>query len=663
VLWDDQAHLTRAGLQSVAGLGRIWFDIGATQQYYPMVHSTFWMLHRFAGDETLLYHLVTIALHAGSAFLVAVILVRLGVPGAPIAATIFALHPIQVESVAWMTELKNTLSGFLMLGAALAYLGFDETRRGRPYIVALALFVLALLSKSVTAVLPAALLVVFWWRRGSIAWRRDVVPLAPFFATGLAAGLTTAWFERVLNGARGLEYQLGPMERMLVAGRALCFYAWTAVWPAHLSFIYGKWTIDAREWWQYLFPAAVVAAIAGLWLLRARSRSPLAAALLFCGALAPALGFVDVYPFRYSYVANHFAYLAMVPFAALAGAGLARLGGVWPAARARSAPAVAIGVVLAALTWNEARAYADSNLLYQTTLARNPDCWLCHNNLATPHLNGSPAEIEEAAAHLLEALRLNPAYAEAHNNLGGVLQRRGDYEAALREHTEAFRLSPDLVEAIYNVALCEQTLGRTDQAIGHYADAVRLAPDYALAHYSFATALHASGRFAEAVREYRATLSTAPDSADAHCGLGISLAAGGSLNDAGTELRDCVRRAPGSAMGHDALASVLAASGAPAEAISEYREALRLQPASAPTHYKLAICLAGSGRVEEAVTEFRDALKYDPGSAEAHHDLGSALANLGRLPEAMVEFREALRLRPEYEAARADLARAQRLTR
>ena len=180
----------------------IWFDVGATQQYYPLTHSAFWFMHQLWGHTTIGYHLINIVLHATSAWLLTIILRRLAVPGAFLAAVIFALHPVAVESVAWMTELKNTLSGVCYLAAALAYLRFDARREGRAYAASFVSFVLALLAKTVTAVLPAALLVVFWWKRGSIDGRRDVRPLVPFFVIGGAVGVVTAWFERTLNGAR-----------------------------------------------------------------------------------------------------------------------------------------------------------------------------------------------------------------------------------------------------------------------------------------------------------------------------------------------------------------------------------------------------------------------------------------------------------------------------
>ncbi|HUL73738.1 MAG TPA: glycosyltransferase family 39 protein, partial [Vicinamibacterales bacterium] len=388
MIWDDDAHITRLDLRSVQGLWRIWFEVGATQQYYPVAHSAFWVFHRLWGDDPLGYHLVNIALHACSAGLVLVILRRLAVPGAWLAAVVFALHPVQVESVAWMTELKNTLSGALYLGACLAYLRFDAVRSRRAYALAAVLFVLALLSKTVTATLPAALLVVFWWRRGTLRWREDVWPLVPFFAIGLASGLLTAWVERTQIGAVGAAFQLTLVDRCLIAGRAFWFYLAKLAWPADLIFIYPRWHVSAAVWWQFLYPAAALALLAALWWYRTRSRAPLAAMLFFGGTLFPALGFVNVYPFVYSFVADHFQYLACLGPIALAAGGVATLAGRWrPALAAASPPpaalagALALALPLGVLTWNQCRQYADAETLYRTTLARNPECWMAHVNL------------------------------------------------------------------------------------------------------------------------------------------------------------------------------------------------------------------------------------------------------------------------------------------
>ena len=305
LLWDDNAHITAPDLRGIQGLPRIWFDLGATQQYYPVVHTAFWILYSLWGEQTLAYHLTNILLHVLSAFLLALILRRLSVPGAWLAAMIFALHPVQVESVAWISELKNTLSGAFYLGAALSYLCFAESRRRRFYAAGLFLFAMALLSKSVTATLPAGLLILFWWQRRILNLRRDVLPLVPFFALGIAGGLLTVWVERTLIGAEGAEFNFNLIERCLIAGRAIWFYLAKLVWPVHLVFQYPRWQIDSGAVWQYLYPLGAMLLLAGLWKVRKRSRAPLAAMVFYCVTLFPALGFFNVYPFVFSFVADH----------------------------------------------------------------------------------------------------------------------------------------------------------------------------------------------------------------------------------------------------------------------------------------------------------------------------------------------------------------------
>jgi protein O-mannosyl-transferase len=724
ILWDDDAHLTRAGLQSLDGLRRIWFDVGATQQYYPAVHSAFWLLHRLFGDNTLPYHLLNIGLHASSACLVVVLLRRLAVPGAALAGVVFALHPVHVESVAWMTELKNTLSGMLYLSSALVYLRFDALRTRGLYAAAFVLFVMSLLTKSVTATLPAALLVVFWWQRGRIEWRRDVVPLVPYFAAGITMAALTAWFERALLGAQGVEYVLSPTARVLLAGRAVWFYAWTLLWPADLSFIYPRWTIDPRVAWQYLFPAAAVAILAFCWIIRGRARAPLAVALLFGGTLVPALGFVNVYPFRYSFVADHFQYLASIPL-------IAGLSAALVAATARRVPEAALrfglGLPLALLCWNYSGQYADAQGLYMATLDRNPDCWLCHNNLATPRLQDRDGLLY-AKAHVTEALHLNPRSAEAHNNMGAIRQREGLLIDARAEHLEALRLNPRLVDARYNVGLTYQLTGRLDEASQEYRQVLQEQPEHAGAHHNLGTILLARDQSAEAVAHFREAARLDPSSPQAHDDLGLGLQRlgrfeeavnehraaldlgrghfdqlGDALNGAGrlneavvayqADLRDRpdsgrTRLSLGSALlragrvdegvaylnevanfqmmsaeTYDSIGSMLLKAGKVPEAIHQFTQAVQKQPESALLHHHLASALAAAGRTRDAAVEFRQVLALDPHSAEAHNDLGAALANMGQLEEAVAHFREALRLRPDYRDAETNLSKAGALAR
>ena len=457
LLWDDNMHVTRADLRSLHGLWRIWFDLGATQQYYPLLHSAFWLEHCIWGDATLGYHLTNVALHAASACLVVMIVRRLKLPGAWLAGFIFALHPVCVEAVAWISEQKTTLSGVFYLAAALAYLRFDRARRKSQYFLALGLFVLALMSKTVTATLPAAMLVVLWWQRGRLAWRRDVLPLVPWFAVGASAGLFTAWVESTprLIGAQGPQYALTLAQRLLLAGRVPWFYAWKVLWPANLMFTYPRWKIDAGEWWQYLFPLGLAALAVALGLLARKNRGPLAGFLFFAGTLFPALGFLNVYPFRYSYVADHFQYLAILGIVVPAASGLTVLAGRISPGRigAIALPALLL-TTLGAATWQQSGIYRDYETLFRATLARNPNSPFLHSNLGV-NLMLQPDGMPEAAAEFEAAVRLEPDGADYHDNLGlalapvarpyagcdrGVSNRLADWTPASRRRTSTWGL-------------------------------------------------------------------------------------------------------------------------------------------------------------------------------------------------------------------------------
>jgi hypothetical protein len=334
-IWDDQEYVTKPELRTVSGLYRIWFDPPPKTQYYPLLYSVFWLQHKLWGDSSIGYHIVNLALHLLVVILAYAVFIKLDIPGALLAAAIFALHPVHVETVAWISEQKNTLSGVFYLSAMLLYLELDarrdpETAKGKPssswkwfYFASLILYLLAILSKSVTATLPGALLVIAWWKRGRLGLRQDVLPLVPFFALGLAFGLITAHAESVWVGAGGAGYDLSALQRSLLAGRVIWFYLGKLVLPINLAFSYEKWTIDPADWTQWVYPLGVIALMGFFWSLRNRSRAPLAALLFFMGTLFPALGFVNVFPFRYSYVADHFQYLASLGIIALMASGIA----------------------------------------------------------------------------------------------------------------------------------------------------------------------------------------------------------------------------------------------------------------------------------------------------------------------------------------------------
>src|ERR1700746_2123290 len=223
LLWDDDFNIATPELRSLDGLRRIWFVPRTTLQYYPLLYSSSWLQERLLSNSTTGYHLVNILLHIGCVVLVLKILRFLRIPGAELAAIIFALHPVDVETVAWITERKNTLSGFFALAATLSYLKFDESRSRRSYALALGLFLLGLLSKTAIVTLPLALLVIFWWKRGAISWRRDVMPLIPFFFLSAAAGVMTRWGEYGNIVSRRGSWVFRPLARGRTPGRAFWF--------------------------------------------------------------------------------------------------------------------------------------------------------------------------------------------------------------------------------------------------------------------------------------------------------------------------------------------------------------------------------------------------------------------------------------------------------
>jgi tetratricopeptide (TPR) repeat protein len=607
-IWNDEDYVTMPALRSLRGLWRIWFDVGATQQYYPALHSAFWIEHLLWGDAPLGYHLANVLLHATAACLLVLVLRRLAVPGAFLAGLIFALHPVCVETVAWVSEQKNTLSTVFYLWTALTYLRWRKVRP-RPYLYvwASALFLLTVASKSEAATLPAALLVVLWWKQGRLSWRTDAVPLLPWFGVAAAGGLITAWVERTYIGARGADFALTFAQRILVAGRAIWFYLGKLLWPAHLIFIYPRWQIDAAAAWQYLFPLGALGLIGVLWAIRRRMRAPLAVLLIFIGSLFPILGFFNVFAFLFSFVADHFLYLASLAVIAFVSAGW----GLWFRHDRRVAGVVAglALAVLGVLTWRQSGMYRDIETFYRVTLARNPDAWMAHNNLGI--LLDESGRASEAIAHYEQTLRLKPNFADGHNNLGVALADTRRPQEAMVQYQEALRLNPLYVGAYLNLGNLLRDTGKLPEAVADYNEALRIQPGSPEAHNNLGIALAQEGRLSEAMDQCREALRLNPNYAQAHYDLGVALHRG--------------RRFP--------------------EEVAEYEAALQLQPGFTDALNNLGIVLAETGNLEGAAEQFETALRFNSNDAKTHANLAVVLQHLGRPQEASVQYQEAQRLR------------------
>lgn len=599
-IWNDSDYVTAPALRSLAGLWRIWTQVGATEQYYPVLHSWFWLQQWFFGDAATGYHVVNVALHAFAAGLFALVLRRLTVPGAWLAAFVFALHPVAVESVAWISEQKNTLSLVFYLGAALAYLRFDEKRRATDYALASGLFALALLSKSVTATLPAALLVVAWWRHGRIEWARDVRPLLPWLIAGAAFGLFTAWVEHRVVGARGADFELSVVERALLAARVSWFYLGKLAWPAELIFIYPRWTVSAVVWWQWLFPAALLALLFAAWRTRDWSRAPLAVLLFFLGSLFPTMGFFNVYAFQFSFVADHWQYLPMLgPIALVVGAVTPWTG---KAPRELRPLLLAGGVAVVALlgwrTWEQSGLYRDIETFYRRTLAANPDSWMSRNNLGLLLLEGGRAD--EALTHLHEAARLKPQHAEVANNLGTALRANGRGAEALAQFRRATELKDGYAEAEFNLALALAESGATGEAKERYRRVLARRPAHAKAANNLGNLLLAERDTAAAMVLFRTAIAAAPDFADAHHNLGVALFVQQQNAEAITELQRALTLDPERDTSRWLLAILYTSSRRSSDAIPVLEELVRRQPRHADAHLLLAQCFWETGRQAEA---------------------------------------------------------------
>ena len=652
-VWDDDSWTKNiiGLLRDTSGLRLMWFQPTALQQYYPLSGTTFWLDYQLWKFWTTPYHVENVLLHALAALLFWRLLLRLRAPGAWLAGAIFALHPVMVESVAWITERKNVLSLVFYLGAWLAYLRYAQGVTGdQPspgfrlhtastrqvgtagkcqvtrtdsilsrgtwrsslfYGLAFILFLGALLAKTTTFSLPAAILLIGWWQRGQIRWRADVLPTLPFFALALGLCAVTAWLEKYHVGAQGSDFTLTFPQRCLVAGRAFWFYLGNLFWPANLCFVYPRWQPDPGSGWQWLHPVTAIGALFTLWLARGRiGRGPATALFFFVGTLFPVLGFMNAYGMRYSFVWDHWVYLSALGILALVAALVVRV------AEFLRTPAVVYGfaaVVLpgfALLTWRQAGMYTDMETLWRKTLARNPDCSMAHNNLGL--LLGNQGRAEESMEHYQKSIQINLNNPEAHYNLGNALAAKGRFDEAIENYRKAIQIDPNYAVALDNLGVALAAKGQFDEAIENYYKAIQIIPHHPELFFHIGMTLDQSGRTREAVAQYRKALRLNPNLAVA-------------LNN---------------------LAWVLAAS--PDDGLRNGAEAVRLaERACELTHYgapffigTLAAAYAEAGRFPEAVT-----------TAEKAEQLAAA-AGLKDLAERNWQLLELYRAnQPYHEAA------------
>ena len=580
-IWDDDAYVTGNVLLTMPdGLWRIWFSAHTQSQYFPLVYTTFRLEHALWGLNPLGYHLVNLLLHGANVWLAWMLLRRLRMPGAWLAAAVFALHPVQVETVAWVTELKNTESTLFYLLAVLAWLQFVDSKRPPFYLLALGCQALALFAKTTACTLPAALVLVLWLKSERLNGRR-ILQVAPFVLMGLAMGLLSIWWEGHLGNydvESGEEY--GWLARVLIATRALWFYAGKVFWPVALTFSYPKWVINTQEPGQYVWLLMCVTAATALWWYRkALGQGVLSGVTFFVATLSPLVGFIWLYTFRYSFVADHYQYLACLGLIAAVIGAASRLTVNWNASL-RVSLSVVLLLVLGVLTWRQSLTYKDPETLWQATVARNPDCWMAYEHLG--QIFRDKGQFEQAVGHYQKALEIQPADAIAHNNLGEVLVRAGHMDKAMFHFQTALQLKPDYASPHNNVGNILFQMGRTGAALAHYRQALESRPDYPDARNNLGVCLYSIGQVDEALKNWRLVIETSPYYLNAQDNLAWVLAThpDARIRNGGEALKLALRENHLSG-GHDprllrTLAAAYAENGRFAEAVTTVGQALQL---------------------------------------------------------------------------------------
>jgi tetratricopeptide (TPR) repeat protein len=630
---------------------------GDAANWFPVTRLSHMLDSQLFGLRSGWHHLASVGWHALAAVLLFAFLARWTHSRWPSAwvAFVFALHPLHVESVAWVAERKDVLCAFFWFLALWAYVRYTERPgRGR-YASVLLLFSLGLMSKPMIVTLPFVLLLLDAWplRRLSRAAVREKIP---FFALAAISAIATYLVQHASGAVKGIsQLPLGlRIENALVSCAIYCL---KTVWPTGLAVFYPY--PAGFAWWTVTVAGLALAAVTALALRSFRCAPYLAAGWIwFLVTLAPVAGLVQV---GAQARADRYMYVPMVGLLVMLAWGAADLARRWPAAtRPIAAAGIATCLAAAALSAAQIEYWKNSETLFRHALDVTADNYLAEHNLGSYLLD--TGRLSEAMTHLDAALRIRPDSAETRSDLASALARTpGRLPEAIAEYQAAIRLLPGsaILRNNLGVALARSP-GRLPEAIAEYQAALRIDPDYAEAHNNLASALaQAPGRSPEAIAEYRAALRTNPDYAEAHRNLGLALAEmPGRTGEAMAEYLAALRIRPDYPEAHNDLGLALAGiPGRLEEATAEYRAALRLRPDYPEAHYNLGVALSKTaGGLPEAAAEFEAALRLKPDYAEAHNNLGVALSQAaGRSSEAIGHFKEALRIQPDYADAHYNL--------
>jgi len=552
-LWDDDQAITANPVaQGPWSFYKHWVRPDGAD-YFPLTATAFWLEWHAFGMSPTGYHAVNIILHIIGSLLFWRLLHVMKLPGAWLGGLLFAIHPICIESVTWVSELKNTLSQPLFLLSAISYVQFDDSDKSTPaanrhYVWAIVFFLLSMFAKTSVVAMPVVLLLYAWWKRGRIT-QKDLAYAGPFFLISIILGLMTIYYQhgRAIGQEKIIVGDLlsigGFLQRTAVAGMAILFYLWKTIWPFNLLPIYPRWEVDPPKLWQFLPWPIMAAAVWWLWSNRGSAERPTLArhALFALGffvlMLGPILGFITISYMRITWVADHFLYLPMISIIGLASAAIA----TWfsRASESERPMAVATGAILLAVlsysSFRYAHAWANEDALWTHTLQTNHEAWQAHNRLGAKKF--ARGDVDGAHYHFQNSTRLRPDLGETHNNLGTTLSARAqmfaqqgnpaaankEMTAAIEQFVEACRVTPHVPAIQVNLANALAAAGRFGEAADRYRFLLEKEPGNPALINNYGVALYKQGKKEEAIVQFRKALEIAPNLKDARESLAVAL--------------------------------------------------------------------------------------------------------------------------------------------
>ena len=659
ILDDDVLITSNQATHASNGLWIIWTNKDyADYDYFPMTSTLFWLEWRLWATHALGYHLVNVLIHGLAAVVMWRVGLALNIVRPWLVAMIFAIHPVGAESVAWISEGKNTLSLLFYLVALLLYLKYDNNGRMSYYFLAIIMYVMGLLSKTSIITLPLILLLFAWWRKQNL-FLIDLVRAVPFFILSLIFGVITIRFQHPdLTNYISFNSDASWMVRLGLVGHVVWFYVVKAFWPFSLMMLYPQWELKSYELSWYFLTLLFVLLFGILWCQRRSwGRVPFFGLTYFLIMLLPTLGFFNMSWMKYSFVADHFEYLALPGMIGLAVAGgeaiINRFGSytflirpmVW-------VPILAFG---GWQTWRQSVIDGDKETLWRANLEKNATCWGAEDALGIALCE--KGKIDEAIPHIQKALKINPNISELHNNLGFALFKKGEVAAAITHLKKAITLNPNDGRLYINYGLTLLQNGQMKEAITEFKKGLEMNPNYAEGYNCLGDVLFQEGQLDKAIFLYQKALEIDPDIADAHNNLGNILVQQGQMEDAALQFKKVLEIDPKSAEAYYSLGNIFAAGGQMDKAISQYNTALKINPRHVQAHYNLGVALYKQEKLDEAMVQFKKTVELDANHAQAHNSWGAILLRTGHIDEAVAQFQAAVKLKPDYSDASNNLDR------